>query len=721
MLLGIWVLAGAHWIFSYLRRAQLGEELPASPLLLGILDLASWVLAALAALALPWARRRWIVQIPHLLAVSALLGLGRLVFLLLVTPLNPGPLWPALVSRLPGLPFHMIAIGSLVGAGYAIRFSLENARHRLQLDQLESGLASTRYRALKNQLRPGLVSASLDDIHGLLQRDPGRAQQAIFHLSDVLRASLRTFAKDLVPLKDEVDFTRDVLALGARKPTGPPSAGFHVDPALDRALLPHLTLYSLAEAAAPLRSRFEIRVEPVEEGVEVRLRDLRARSRAEGDAGGRGSRGVRLEAIDRLRERLDARLPGNYTLRLPDRGPDLVVLGLPRFLASENEQAGSPREPPSPAVPGEVPPPAPAVETVSSLKTLRHEPRLFRTMAAVWLVLVLVLIGLFRPPMPPGYQLLHAALALAAWLMITVGGFWIADRFPIGGSRRPPLLMILGLSGAVVVVQSVMLSAVPCLVIELGCGIDPTRIARQGGFLFYVGGIISTGYAVQLIERNRRLGAARYHAESALRDAELNILAMQLRPHFIFNVLNTIQIRSHSDAAAATRLTVLLRELFRRSIAVPLNGVVPLAVELSTLDLYIAIERARYPDRVSTSTRVAAGLEHALVPHFILQPLVENAVRHGLAGKDEGGQIWIAAAAGSDGTQLVLEVRDNGRGGAPAPGPSGGVGLANVRARLRALYGGEGRLEISGGEGDGFTARIRLPLRFDASTAAARG
>ena len=113
---------------------------------------------------------------------------------------------------------------------------------------------------------------------------------------------------------------------------------------------------------------------------------------------------------------------------------------------------------------------------------------------------------------------------------------------------------------------------------------------------------------------------------------------------------------------------------------------------------------------------------YAMLPPLLLQPLVENAVRHGLAGKGEGGRIWITAAAGEDGAHLVLEVRDNGTGGAPEPGPSGGVGLANVRARLRALYGMEGRLEIvSGGEGEGFTARLRLPLRLDASAATTKG
>jgi signal transduction histidine kinase len=555
------------------------------------------------------------------------------------------------------------------------------------------------------------VCASLEAIHDLLERDPGRAQEAIFHLSDVLRASLRTFAKDLVPLKDEVDFTRDVLALGALQSASRSSAALYVDPALERALLPHLTLFSLAEAAAPLRSRFEIRVEPAGERVEVRLR-------TDGDAGGRGSRGVRRETIERLRERLDARLAGNYTLRLPDGGPDLVVLDLPWFLAGEGEENGSGREAPPPAASGELP--GSAVETVSAVKVLGHEPRLVWTMGTVWLVLVLALIVLFPVPMPPAYQLLHAGVILAAWLMITMGGFRIADRFPIGGGRRPPLHMILGLSGLMVALQSVVLSAVPCLVAGLGCGIDPTRITRQGNYLLYVGGIISTGYAVQLIERNRRLGTARYHAESALRDAELNILAMQLRPHFIFNVLNTIHIRSQTDAAAAARLTVLVRELFRRSIAVPLNGVVPLSVELSTLALYLAIERERYPERVSTTLHVPAGLEHALVPHFILQPLVENAVRHGLAGKGEDGRIWITAEAAGDRSHLVLEVRDNGTGGAPVPGPGGGVGLTNVRARLRALYGGEGRLEISEGEGEGFTARVRLPLRLEAPDAAGR-
>lgn len=228
----------------------------------------------------------------------------------------------------------------------------------------------------------------------------------------------------------------------------------------------------------------------------------------------------------------------------------------------------------------------------------------------------------------------------------------------------------------------------------------------------------------------RRLDALRWVHERCQRDlreelvaklateAELRALQAQLNPHFLFNALNTLGylMKAAPDRARGTLLdlTRLLRAVLKRSSGEP----VALGDEIALVEAYLAIERARFEDRLRLRVDVPASLRTLPVPPLLVQPLVENAIKHGISPRREGGEIVVRArmeAVDGDaaaGSVLVIEVTDTGVGAdeaAVAAGRSRGVGLSNVQKRLQAHYGGGASLAVAGCPGQGTRVTLRLP------------
>jgi two-component system, LytTR family, sensor kinase len=185
--------------------------------------------------------------------------------------------------------------------------------------------------------------------------------------------------------------------------------------------------------------------------------------------------------------------------------------------------------------------------------------------------------------------------------------------------------------------------------------------------------------------RERETQAARLAAQ--LSEAHLGALRMQLNPHFLFNSLNaiTVLVRDH-NTAAASRTLELLSDLLRQVLRTDERHETTLSRELEFLRRYLAIEQVRFSDRLYPRIEIDPALARAAVPRFLLQPLVENALRHGIARRADAGLVQVMAERKHD--QLVLTVRDDGPGLPMTPDTSSGVGLSNKRARLAALYGG---------------------------------
>jgi len=213
-----------------------------------------------------------------------------------------------------------------------------------------------------------------------------------------------------------------------------------------------------------------------------------------------------------------------------------------------------------------------------------------------------------------------------------------------------------------------------------------------------------------------RLRAA--HLREQATRAELQALQARINPHFFFNTLNTISALAEDDPRRAAEIVQKLAELFRYTFKVAESGPVPLAEELDFVGRYLTIEQARFGDRLRVVRDVEPAALSVPVPGLILQPLVENAVGHGIAPLRHGGTVRIAARCGAG--VLVVEVADDGRGLPPGRDPvREGHGLDNVRQRLLTLYGEGGALDLGPGEGGrGTMARTRIPAPVAAAAAA---
>lgn len=199
--------------------------------------------------------------------------------------------------------------------------------------------------------------------------------------------------------------------------------------------------------------------------------------------------------------------------------------------------------------------------------------------------------------------------------------------------------------------------------------------------------------------------------EGQLAQARLEALRLQLHPHFLFNTLNAIAAYVGTDPDRARRMIARLGELLRRTLDDGAAPEVPLQRELDLLAPYLEIQRIRFGERLQVHVDVPAAARAALVPTLLLQPLVENAIEHGVSQRSAGGTVRLQAACVGD--LVRLEITDDG------PGPDGGddgIGLANTRERLARLYGSTHRFTLGAAGATGTVVSIEIPLRTERTT-----
>jgi hypothetical protein len=224
------------------------------------------------------------------------------------------------------------------------------------------------------------------------------------------------------------------------------------------------------------------------------------------------------------------------------------------------------------------------------------------------------------------------------------------------------------------------------------------------GFLYYLFAS-ALHYLILAVEQAREAEMREVRARAEAREAELRALKAQLSPHFLFNSLNSISALAGTDAARARQMCVQLSDYLRGTLGLAANETIPLAREVEMLRNYLAIERVRFAGRLEFEEAMEPGCEVCPVPALLLQPLAENAVKHGISNLLEGGVIRLEARR--EGAALVLEMENTFDPASPEPSRSG-VGLGLVRKRLAVRYGAGASLdtEVAGSR---FIARVRLP------------
>jgi len=326
-------------------------------------------------------------------------------------------------------------------------------------------------------------------------------------------------------------------------------------------------------------------------------------------------------------------------------------------------------------------------------------------------VLLALLLRVFEPR-PFGHAILFTLPFTLLYGFVCLSAWWVCRSAPIATTPLMRLLVVQGgatLQAAAVGVGVAAVWAV-CLTRVFGIGPDRAGILRD---LLVMGVVALLIYPVSVVihylmlayERAREAERNALESQVSAREAEVRALRAQLNPHFLFNSLNSINSLIGGDPEGARRMCESLGDFLRRTLNLGAKDAVPLADELALVDRYLGIERVRFGDRLAIDRTVDADAAVCLVPPLLLQPLVENAIKHGVADRVEGGTVRIVARR-ADG-RLTIEV-ENGLD-PEAPSRRGeGLGLENVRRRLDAFSAREARMDVHR-NGNQFKVTLTLP------------
>lgn len=334
-----------------------------------------------------------------------------------------------------------------------------------------------------------------------------------------------------------------------------------------------------------------------------------------------------------------------------------------------------------------------------------------------------------------GFIMVAALTTLAGrgplWVQVPLqAGFWVTaialamllHAVWLGLQAKPPLLRW-SLMGLACLVVGAIETTVDLLVMEWlartyfpewrsWTAIDVPRFASVGILYCWTFGLnVALFWVLTANDETRRQAERAAAAEAAAQAAQLTLLRLQLNPHFLFNTLNAISgLMLENDIASADRMLTRLSEFLRASLDIDPAALTALGDEFNTAEAYLQIEAVRFEGRLNVTYDCPDGLRTTLVPGFILQPLVENAIKHAVAPALR--TIQLAIAARRHGDDLVLTVSDDGETTRKARAARGqGVGLRNIEARLAALYGDRGRL-VARRLKTGFQAELTLPLSY---------
>lgn len=305
----------------------------------------------------------------------------------------------------------------------------------------------------------------------------------------------------------------------------------------------------------------------------------------------------------------------------------------------------------------------------------------------------------------------------SAWAILTLLVIPFCDRFAIGGRNSIVSILVHLAVGAIFPVAGYALFAFlisPVLLYQTGqwyfSDLFHQRLTADypfGVLKYWL--IVGLAHGLDYYRRFKDRENRASQLQAQLAQAQLDTLRMQLNPHFLFNTLNSISVLMRKDIDTAELMLLQLSSFLRLTLAQDSAHEISLAQELEYLKNYLEIELIRYQDRLTIYLDIDEEAQDALVPHLIFQPLVENAIRHGVANREEDGRIEIRAKRNNG--AVTLEVRDNGPGiqGLPETFVEG-IGLSNTRARLDQLYGSSSHFELRNVETGGVIVTATIPF-----------
>jgi signal transduction histidine kinase len=300
------------------------------------------------------------------------------------------------------------------------------------------------------------------------------------------------------------------------------------------------------------------------------------------------------------------------------------------------------------------------------------------------------------------------------WAALAPFVYLLGRRFPLVRGHLPRSIVVHVLASAVFAVARIGVRAGISTVVGWPPA-APFNLMLMAQFHVSVATywvILGISHAVEYYRQYRERELRASQLEARLAQSQLEVLKAQLHPHFLFNTLHAISTLTYHDAAAANRMVSRLSDLLRMTLEQAGTQEVRLRDEMEFLEKYLEIQQTRFEERLRLAVTVEPETLDALVPSLVLQPLVENAIRHGIGPRREGGRVEVSAAR-SNGA-LEIRVRDDGPGlpGGRVPDSGSGLGLANTRARLVHLYGDHHRFDLRNHPAGGVEVTLSVPLRL---------
>lgn len=574
----------------------------------------------------------------------------------------------------------------IIGKEYSQRWLIE----RKKSTELRNMISAGDVEALKRRIDPPYLFELLDSLQRLINKDVRKADQFIARLSAYLRCCINTIGKDSCAVDKELDTVRSYLELERNRTYGQLQWEVEVDPGSGKTLLPCFLIQRT-----------------VKKILQVLAGDAPC---IKMEIGGRDLTHVRISAAP-VRE-----IPRMDYWEEPQRQ-------LQRFSGSEMlwQQSSVDGtlivqfEIPAPVLPQE----QPGEPVQSSLnRKQRHafnwKPDSFRAraflMGMIWLFIVCFSHGRATKQDFGDPARLLRLVSLLLWGMITP--LFVAADSLINGTRMRRvklwvvrlLLWIAMFTGTATLLQY---ASHHMDVFAVGENELWTMLISQAGLaLIYFLVILFLNDAIRFYVRFKKENHLVCELQEQLARARIYAIHLQLNPHFLFNVLNSISALLGENVVAAEVMLLRLREFFRMTLDRGEELEIPLDQELHYLDCYLKIQETRFLDRLKVETSVASDANKDLVPPLLLQPIVENAIRHGMRDKHSGGRIDLHAERCEG--KLQISIKDNGPG--LAIGYKEGFGLSHTRERLKRLYGAESRFLLAAIPDGGLCVTIQIPV-----------
>ncbi len=643
-------------------------------------------------------------------------------------------------SLMANLALDVILYATIVAAWHGVGYYRRFRERQRQASDLEARLARARLQILTAQLQPHFLFNTLHSISTLMYRDVAAADRLMARLSDLLRLTLENVHKTQVTLKQEIEFLTGYLEIEQTRFRDRLSVEMDVDSAALEARVPNMLLQPLVEnalryAVAPRSApgRIRIRAHRVLNQLQLLVED-----NGPGLPPGWREPMKSSPGLVNTRARLQQLYAAEQSLNLhnlPDGGLR-VTLAMPFQTEPEpkleSEAAVETAETEVVAAAHEVATPG-ADEPAEQQLPLspRLDPLLPERVWARWALVIggWTALALYFTIENYAYILLYAGTPLTfprvfswwlthfyLWTLLTPAVWYMMRRFPLERDTwKRNLLVQVPASLFIVALQTALwVPMTPLLEIPLKPDMSLWQIYGSflvGDFhsnLMVYWSLLGLWNSLNFYRKYQQESLSASRLEKSLSQARLDVLQMQLQPHFLFNTLHAISTLMQRDVAAANRLIVRLSDLLRLTLEHAGEQVVSLQKELELLEQYLEIQRTRFQDRLTVRMDIDPETLDARVPCLILQPLVENAVRHGIAPLSRPGRIEIRAHR-QNGT-LRLEVCDDGVG-LKAEGESHqGIGLGNTRARLAQLYGASQALRMNNAPAGGLVVSVDIPF-----------